>query len=280
MGNHEKRQELDPRAAGAKRFADKVVIITGAGQGIGMATAKRLAAEGATLMLADRVEETTREFKKELADHGVTAEIFLGDLREYEEAERLVQETHEAFGRIDVLVNNVGGTIWIKPYEEYEAHEIEKEIDRSLWTAMWCCRAAIAYMKIQGSGAIVNVGSTSPRGIYRVPYSAAKGGVIALTTSLALEVAEQGYEFIRLNCVAPGSTKNYRPTPRNEYQSEMSDKEKQWQTELNAHHDHKYPLRRMGYTYEHAAAIAFLASDDASYITAQILTVAGGAVAL
>ena len=103
-------------------------------------------------------------------------------------------------GRIDILVNNVGGTIWAKPYAHYEEAEIEAEIRRSLFPTLWCCRAVLPYMLEQKRGVIVNVSSVATRGINRVPYAAAKGGVNALTASLALEYAEQG---IRVCATAP-----------------------------------------------------------------------------
>ena len=89
-----------------------------------------------------------------------------------------------AHGRVDVLVNNVGGTIWARPYEEYDEEKIEKEIRRSLFPTLWTCRAVLPAMLEQGSGTIVNVSSVATRGMHRVPYAAAKGGVNALTQSL------------------------------------------------------------------------------------------------
>ena len=98
-------------------------------------------------------------------------------------------------------MNNVGGTIWAKPYAHYEEHEIEAEIRRSLFPTLWCCRAVLPYMLEQKRGVIVNVSSVATRSINRVPYAAAKGGVNALTASLAFEYAEQG---IRVCATAPG----------------------------------------------------------------------------
>ncbi len=108
-----------------------------------------------------------------------------------------------AGGPIDVLVNNVGGTIWAKPFAEYAEAQIEAEIRRSLFPTLWCCRAVLPVMLAQGGGVIVNVSSVATRGLNRVPYAAAKGGVNAMTAWLAWEYAEHG---IRVNAVAPGGT--------------------------------------------------------------------------
>ncbi|SFB42167.1 short chain dehydrogenase, partial [Collimonas sp. OK607] len=117
------------------------------------------------------------------------------------------------FGRVDILINNVGGTIWAKPYQEYEEAQIEAEIRRSLFPTLWCCRAALPGMIAQRCGVIVNISSIATRGINRIPYSAAKGGVNALTASLAFEHAQDG---IRVNAVATGGTEAPpRKIPRN-----------------------------------------------------------------
>lgn len=265
---------LDPRACGARRFAGKVAVITGAAQGIGRATARRIAQEGGTIVIADRAAEPAREAVAELEAHSISARAIIVDLRSYSEAERLVEETLGAFGQIDVLVNNVGGTIWVRPYWRYDERQIREEVDRSFWPALWCCRAVLPTMQSRGAGSIVNVGSLAPRGIYRVPYAAAKGGVFALTTSLALETARLG---IRVNCVAPGPTTiTDRMTPRNLTAANPAPEQPEWDAELARMLESETPMQRASSVAEQAAAIAFLASDDASFITAQILCVAGG----
>jgi NAD(P)-dependent dehydrogenase (short-subunit alcohol dehydrogenase family) len=107
--------ELDPRAAGGKRLKGKVCIVTGAGQGIGRSTAKRLGAEGGTIVVADRIDEGATQTIAELKEHGVETLKVLADLSAMAGAQALIDQTVAAFGRIDVLVNNVGGTIFIKP---------------------------------------------------------------------------------------------------------------------------------------------------------------------
>jgi dihydroxycyclohexadiene carboxylate dehydrogenase len=269
---------LDPRAAGARRFSDLVAIVTGAAQGIGRAAARRLAQEGASVVIADRADEPARAAAAEIASGGVTVKAIVVDLGSFQEAARLMQEVQDAFGRIDVLVNNVGGTIWTRPLWKYEEQQIREEVDRSFWPTLWCCRAALPYMIEQHSGAIVNIGSLAPRGLYRVPYAASKGGVVALTTSLALEVAAHG---IRVNCVAPGvTTISDRVTPRNPSPALLTAEEQEWQDKLNESLRQETPMGRQGTPEEQAAAIAFLASADASFITGQVLCVAGGATLL
>lgn len=271
-------ESLDPRAAGARRFKGTIAIVTGAAQGIGRATARRLGQEGATVVIADRAEAPARDTLEELRAHGVPAKVVVADLSRLADAERLVRETEDAFGRIDVLVNNVGGTIWVQPYWRYSEEQVREEVDQSFWSTMWCCRAVLPIMLEQRAGAIVNVGSLAPRGIYRVPYAAAKGGVIALTTSLALEVATHG---IRVNCVAPGATDIAdRVTPRNPQMTEPTPEQAQWRRDLDRSLQLETPMDRRATPDEQAAVIAFLASSDASFMTGQILSVAGGGTVL
>ena len=256
------------------RFKDKVAVVTGAGQGIGYATALRLADEGAAVVVVDRAEKECRQIQSEIAGRGGRALAVIADLETAGGARAMVQEALGAYGRIDVSVHNVGGTIWIKPFWEYTDAQIEKEIARSLWPALWCCRAVIPVMLKQRSGSIVNVGSFATRGIYRVPYSAAKGGVHAMTACMAMEVGEQG---IRVNCVAPGGMDDPRRTvPRNP--EPPTDQEKAWMQQVAQQSRQSTPMGRRGRIEEPAAAICFLASDEASYITGQVIFVAGGGV--
>ena len=203
---------LDSKAAGARRFEGQVAVVTGGGQGIGSATARRLVQEGASIVVGDMVAETSERVRQEIREFGGACEISIGDLSKWENAEALMARAHEAFGRIDVLANIAGGTIWFQSLQYYTPDQIQAEIDRSFWTAMWCCRAALPYMIDQGSGSIVNIATHAVTGRFRVPYAAAKAGQIGLTTSLAREVAHLG---IRVNCVAPsGTAADDRVTPR------------------------------------------------------------------
>jgi NAD(P)-dependent dehydrogenase (short-subunit alcohol dehydrogenase family) len=270
--------ELDPRAAGGRRLQGKVCIVTGAGQGIGRAAARRLGAEGGRIVVADRIDTGASEAVRELQDGGVEATKVLVDVSTFAGAQELMQAAQAAYGRIDVLVNNVGGTIWIKPYHLYAEAEVKLELERSLYPTLWCCLAVLPVMIGQQSGSIVNVGSQSTRGLYRLPYATSKGGILALTKVLAMEYGHCG---IRVNTVAPGGTEIAdRVTPRQlirpgELAAESPDTES-YRKEMAADIRNQQALRRRGLPEEQAAAIAFLASDDASFITGQVINCSGG----
>jgi dihydroxycyclohexadiene carboxylate dehydrogenase len=132
--------ELDPRAAGAKRLRDKVCVVTGAGQGIGRATARRLGEEGGKIVVAERIDESATRTTAELREHGVDATKVLVDVSTLAGAQHLMDETLKAYGRIDVLVNNVGGTIWIQPYHKYTEEQVHLELERTLYPTLWCCQ--------------------------------------------------------------------------------------------------------------------------------------------
>ena len=166
--------KLDPRAAGARRFKDKICVITGAGQGIGRATARRLGQEGGKIVIADRIDETATSTLKELHEHDVEATKVIVDLSNYKGAKGLMNEARSTFGRIDVLINNVGGTIWMKPFHLYTEEEVEMELERSLMPTLWGCRAVLPIMMEQQTGSIVNIGSQSVRGYTAYPTHQAK----------------------------------------------------------------------------------------------------------
>ena len=269
---------LDPRAAGGKRLKGKVCIVTGAGQGIGRAAARRLGEEGGTIVVADRIDESASRTVAELHGHGVTATKVLADLAAFAGAQSLIDQTIAAHGRIDVLVNNVGGTIWIKPYHLYTEDEVKLELERSLYPTLWCCLAALPVMMQQQSGSIVNVGSQSTRGLYRLPYAASKGGILAMTKVLAMEYGRHG---IRINAMAPGGTDiPDRVTPRGFIRpgvvAEEDSAETEYRREMAEDIRSQQARRRRGLPEEQAAAIAFLASDDASFITGQVINCSGG----
>lgn len=247
------------------RFQGKVALVTGAAQGIGRGVCWRLKGEGAQVVAVDR-----SELVHELAGEGMLT--LTADLEQHTDCARVMASAVETFGRLDILVNNVGGTIWAKPFEHYEVEQIEAEVRRSLFPTLWCCHAALPYMLERGSGAIVNVSSIATRGVNRVPYGAAKGGVNALTACLAFETAGRG---IRVNATAPGGTEAPpRRVPRNS--AEQSEQEKRWYQQIVDQTLDSSLMHRYGSIDEQVGAILFLASDEASYITGVTLPVGGG----
>lgn len=253
------------------RFAGRVMLVTGAAQGIGAGVAVRAAAEGALVVLVDR-SDIVEEVANSVTAAGGTAKAVHADLECYEGAATAVRESLAAFGRIDVLVNNVGGAIRMRPYAEFEPAQIDAEIRRSLMPTLYCCHAVLPAMLAQGKGTIVNVSSNATRGIRRVPYSAAKGGINGLTQALAMEYAEAG---IRVVATAPGgTTAPPRRVPRNA--AGDSAQEQAWMAEAVAQVTGSAFMKRYGTIAEQVAPILFLASDEASYITGSVLPVAGG----
>ena len=255
----------------APRFSDKVVIVTGAAQGIGRGVALGVCAEGGSVLAVDR-SPIVHEVVEEIIADGGTAAAFEADLETFAGAQAMVDEALKRFKRVDVLINNVGGTIWTKPYEHYGEDEIEREIRRSLFPTMWCCRAVLPFMVKKKKGTIVNVSSIATRSVHRVPYAAAKGGVNALTASIAMEQAANG---IRINATAPGGTEAPpRKVPRNT--AKPSAREKTWYQAIVDQTKESSLMHRYGTLAEQVAPILFFASDESSYITGSVLPVGGG----
>lgn len=253
------------------RYENKVMVISGAAQGIGLRVAERAFAEGARLFLLDRSPHLPEVARRLSSAERQTVALNV-DMEQWTAVEAAFSEIVQQAGRIDILVNNVGGTIWAKPYAHYQPDEIETEIRRSLFPGLWGCRAVLPTMIAQGGGAIVNVSSVATRGIHRVPYSAAKGGINAMTQSLAFEYAPYG---IRVNATAPGGTEAPpRLVPRNS--AIPSAQEQAWYQGVIDQTCATSLMHRYGTLDEQAGAILFLASDEASYITATVLPVAGG----
>ena len=272
---------LEPRAAGGRRFEDKVVIVAGAGQGIGSATVRRVAQEGGTVVIGDWVEATAEKVRQEVLAFGGKAEVHVGDYSQWDDCQALVNFTQQTFGRIDSCIVIVGGTIFGQPFQYYTPDQIVAEITKSLWPTIWCVRAVLPVMIEQHFGSIVTA-THAVVGTNRVPYAAAKGGVIGLTTAVSKEVGPHG---IRINCVAPSAaTAGDRVTPRNYgvdvAPSQVPEEARLARTLDSQGNRSERPLHQglgRGATAEEvASAIAFMASDDASFISGEVISVGGG----
>ena len=254
-----------------KRFENKVCIVTGAAQGIGRGVALRLASEGGKIVMAD-FSPLVEDVLAEIMTNGGEATTIQANLETHQGAKEAIDKALDTYGRIDVLVNNVGGAIWMKPFVHFSEEEIQKEISRSLFPTLWCCHAVLPTMIEQQSGTIVNVSSIATRGINRIPYSTAKGGVNAMTASLAFEYANDG---IRVNAVATGGTEAPpRKIPRNA--QPLTANEKGWMEAVVDQTIDRSFMKRYGTIDEQVNAIAFLASDESSYITGSTIPVGGG----
>ncbi|MCA8430617.1 benzoate diol dehydrogenase BenD [Burkholderia seminalis] len=252
-----------------QRFSGKVVVVTGAAQGIGRGVALRAAAEGGRVLFVDRADFVAEVAAE--ASGGETAGC-VADLETYEGAQAAIAYAVQAFGGIDILINGVGGAIRMRPFAEFEPAQIDAEIRRSLMPTLYACHAVLPHLIARGGGTIVNVSSNATRGIRRVPYSAAKGGVNALTSALAMEYAAHN---IRVVATAPGGTHAPpRRVPRNA--AGDSAQEQAWMAEAVRQVTESTYFKRYGSLDEQIAPILFLASDEASYITGTVLPVAGG----
>lgn len=247
------------------------MVVTGAAQGIGKGIAVAAAAEGAKVVLVDR-SDYVEQVVEEIKGSGGDAIGVIADLETYEGSQNMVKSTLEAYQSIDILINNVGGAIWMKPFDAFSEEEIVREINRSLFPTLWACHSVLPGMLENGGGVIVNISSIATKGIYRIPYSAAKGGVNALTASLAFEYGDRG---IRINAIATGGTEApERIIPRNN--SVLSDQDKQWMQSVVSQTISATHFKRYGTIDEQVRVALFLASDESSYMTGSVIPVGGG----
>jgi 3-oxoacyl-(acyl-carrier-protein) reductase len=241
------------------KLKDKVALITGAGSGIGEATALRFSQEGAKVVINDVNMESANRVLESIKNQGGEAMVLKADISKKDEVDGMVEQIIEHFGRLDILVNNAGinRDAFAKKMTEEQWDSV---IAINLKGTFLCCQAAIAAMGKQNSGRIINTSSIGALGnMGQANYAASKSGVIGLTKTLALECARNN---ITVNAVAPGATK----TPMT---VKMPEEIMQTITD-------KIPLKRWAEPQEIANLHAFLASDEAAYITGQIIFVDGG----
>ena len=250
------------------RLKDTVAIITGAAHGIGKAYARRFAAEGAHVVIADIDAAGGEATAKAIIDAGGSAWARSTDVRSFPELEDLVRETMEKFGRIDVLLNNaaiyVTQKLWKGPVEELEIEEWDRVMEVNLKGVFLCSKAVIPVMKRQQSGKIINIASgTFFSGSGNMPhYTSAKGGVVALTRVMARQLGEWG---INVNCMTPGSTMS---------EESVSDEVRQRREGSIG----KRAFRRVETPADIVGTAVFLASSDSDFVTGQLLVVEGGGV--
>ncbi|MER5783936.1 SDR family NAD(P)-dependent oxidoreductase [Streptomyces mobaraensis] len=244
-----------------RRFDGWSVLITGAGRGIGAATALRLAGEGARVLVTDADGERAEGTARAIREAGLTAEAHVCDVTDREAVEAAVAHAADRFGGLDVLVNNaLSCTPDPERFEDHADEPWHRDLDVTLGGAFRCARAALPHLAAAGGrGAIVNIGSVNGEQDFgNHAYSAAKAGLASLTRTLAGEAAPRG---VRVNLIAPGTVH----TPNWDGREDA----------LRRAAGH-YPLGRVGRPEDVAAAVAFLASRDASWITGVTLPVDGG----
>jgi meso-butanediol dehydrogenase/(S,S)-butanediol dehydrogenase/diacetyl reductase len=246
---------------------DKVALITGAGSGIGRASAIRFAEEGAKVMVADVRPESAANTASEIGRAGGTAKSVAVDVRIAEDVERMVNETIRAFGRIDILFNNAG--VYVpKTVVDTTEEEWDWVVDVCMKGVFFGCKYTIPHMIKNGGGVIINTASGA--GIEGVPrlgaYQAAKGGVVIMSKGIALDFAR---DKIRCVTICPGVIET--PIAENCRQIPPGTSQQMWERSGSMH-----PLGRNGKPEEVAALVAFLASDQAGFITGVAVPIDGG----
>lgn len=238
-----------------QRFEGRVALVTAAAQGIGAAVARRIAAEGGSVVVTDLQEDKVGQVAAELGEQAIGLRV---DVTNRDDVDAAVAAAVERFGRLDVVVNNAGGCIVTSVPEDASAEEWHQQLDLTLVGAARCIQAALPHL-VKTRGNVVTISSVNGLAAFgNIEYSAAKAGQIAMTVNYAARYGGMG---VRFNVVAPGTIR----TPNWDNQPDTLERFREM-----------YPLGRVGEPEDIAAAVAFLASDDASWITGHTLPVEGG----
>jgi meso-butanediol dehydrogenase / (S,S)-butanediol dehydrogenase / diacetyl reductase len=247
------------------RLAEKVALVTGSGSGIGRVIARTFASEGSAVVVADRLGDKAEEVAREIEVAGHRAIATTTDVTVAADVDAMVVAAEQAFGRVDVLVNNAavceGDNVVAMDEETWDI-----DVTGVLKSAFLCCRRVVPSMAERGRGAIVNIASVNGLAYFgNEAYSAAKAGMINLTQSIAVRYGRYG---VRANVIAPGSIRTPIWQERVDKEPEVFERLVKW-----------YPLGRIGEPEDVANAALFLASDEAAWITGALLRVDGGLLA-
>jgi NAD(P)-dependent dehydrogenase (short-subunit alcohol dehydrogenase family) len=252
------------------RFQGRTALITAGGRGIGRATAEIIGREGGTVVLVDTDKAALDETMGAVRAAGGTANTLVADALDAAQVDSVVQRSLQDFGRLDILVNAVGGSTIIgkpaAPIDELSLADWQRLLHFNLTGTFLFCHAVVPVMKRQRAGKIVNISSIAGRGLSESSssaYATAKGGIIALTRKLAFELGPHG---ITVNAIAPSLTLSPRLRPRWDGMS----------PEQQARERERVPLRRIAEPQDQARVICFLASSDADFVTGVTIDVTGG----
>ena len=244
---------------------DKIVIVTGAGSGIGAATAKHFAKHQAKVIVSDIKEEKAQNIADEIKSEGGEATIITANVAKFEDVEQLVAKTVEKYGQLDVIVNNAGiGPRNMARTGEYTLDDWDSVIAVNQTGVFYCMKVALQQMVKQGGGNIVNIASLAglKASLNNLSYCASKFAVVGMTKSAALEYATKN---IRINAVCPGYT-----------ESALLDKLLSVRPDMDQRLKSVIPMKRYGQAEEIAEAVVWLASDTTKFITGQTITLDGG----